>query len=285
LKGFHDAAWQYLRGEVAAELGRRSLANKPFPLSTRVLMSPDILNAAAFTSHKDKESVPAWRDGRAGEALQLVMAKCVEERMFKHGVISIRSDAFKDGASWVAFARLEPVITNVLKQEFGDDSNVWPDAVGIFFRELWRGDLDQDILKTSLQLPPHYDSRYGEMLRAVKEQFVPLACVLRNLKAAAAMQVVAPEESRDPSQDAPGFTDNTVSTGKDGDVTKDLADGMSPSDKQKLVKDLNAQAVRERDTQLQSTLCEQAAALLRNRLVMVRRAHDAKTLMQTSSQG
>jgi hypothetical protein len=53
----------------------------------------------------------------------------------------------------------------------------------------------------------------------------------------------------------------------------------------KLVKDLNAQAVKERDAQLQSTLCEQAAALLRNRLVVVRRAHDAKTLMQTSSQG
>ena len=120
LKGFCEEAWQYLRGEVASELGRRGLAHKPFPIGTRVLMSADILNAKAFSSAKDKEAVPAWRDGKAGDALQLAMVKAVMKRMFEHNVVSIRSDAFKDGASWAAFARLEPVITNVLKQEFGD---------------------------------------------------------------------------------------------------------------------------------------------------------------------
>ena len=68
--------------------------------------------------------------------MQMTMVKAVEKRMFEYNVVNTRTDAFKDGASWVAFARLEPVITNVLKQEFGDDANVWPDAVGIFHREL-----------------------------------------------------------------------------------------------------------------------------------------------------
>ena len=138
--------------------------------------------------------MPAWRDGQAGEALQMVMVKCVEKRMFEHNVVNIRSDAFKDGASWAAFARLEPVISNVLKQEFGDDSKVWPDVAGVFFRELWRGDLDQEITKTSLQLPAHYDSRYGEMMKAMKDQFTPLARTLRIVKAAAAMKVEADEK-------------------------------------------------------------------------------------------
>ena len=94
-------------------------------------------------------------------------------------------------------------------------------------------------------------------------------------------KVVAPEPVVDPvSTAATASTDE-----RDGDVTKDLADGLSASEKQKLVKDLNAQAIRERDASLQSAVCEQAAALLRNRLIVVRRASDAKTYMQTSSQG
>ena len=51
-----------------------------------------------------------------------------------YNVIAVRYDAFKEGASWVAFARLEPVVSNILKQEFGDDTKVWPDAAAVFFR-------------------------------------------------------------------------------------------------------------------------------------------------------
>ena len=118
-------------------------------------------------------------------------------------------------------------------------------------------------------------------MKAVKEQFNPLARTLRIVKAAAAMKV----EVRPQAPEATDSTAATNSTEKDGDVTKDLADGMSASEKQKLVRDLNAQALKERAAQLQCAMCEQAAALLRNRLVVVRRASDAKTFMQTSSQG
>ena len=65
LKGFEEEALSILQG-IAHELGRRGLAHKPYPISKAVLMSPENLTTDAFTTAREKEAVPAYRDGHNG---------------------------------------------------------------------------------------------------------------------------------------------------------------------------------------------------------------------------
>lgn len=84
-----------------AQVGR---ANGKCPANSSILMEPTILVAAAFDRETDKVQVPTWRDGAAGEMLQIRMAKLMGERYFDYELY--KSDrvgkAFKTAADWVA---------------------------------------------------------------------------------------------------------------------------------------------------------------------------------------
>ena len=83
IRGFGPAQELYkcVFGRMA-EMGHAHGAS-PFPKA--VLMDPAILTSAAFTSQKEQDEVPAWRDGAAGAALQLRMVSVASERYVKHG--------------------------------------------------------------------------------------------------------------------------------------------------------------------------------------------------------
>lgn len=67
-------------------------------------MEPALLVASAFERASDKLLVPAWRDGAAGEALQIRMAQLMGERYFDYELYKSDKNgkAFKTAADWVA---------------------------------------------------------------------------------------------------------------------------------------------------------------------------------------
>jgi len=72
----------------------------------------------------------------------------------------------RSGAAWVAFARIEPFVTTILKGEFGSKESDWPDTIRSFSKDFWAGTFDNEIAKVSAILPGHYDLRSGEMTKA-----------------------------------------------------------------------------------------------------------------------
>ena len=85
-----------------------------------------------------QESVPMWRDGAAGRALQKSMVDCAAERLFEHGVLDTQGKAvFRSGAEWVAFARLVGGPANrvgsVMERLF-DTKDRWTDSVRALHR-------------------------------------------------------------------------------------------------------------------------------------------------------
>jgi len=83
------------------EVGR---ANGKCPANPSILMEPALLVAAAFERESDKVQVPAWRDGAAGEILQIRMAQLMGERYFDYELYKSdkQGKAFKSAADWVA---------------------------------------------------------------------------------------------------------------------------------------------------------------------------------------
>ena len=112
LKGFCPAALQLLLTTVA-KWGEFGLASKHFPVNRSLLMSPEILTSTSFTKSRDKESVPAWRDGAAGSSLQMAMEIAVDKRMFEYELYKTNSEAFKLWTSMFCLTRCaRMVITN-----------------------------------------------------------------------------------------------------------------------------------------------------------------------------
>ena len=171
IKGFEEEALHILQG-IAHELGRRRLAHKPYPISKAVLMPPENLTANAFTTAREKEAVPPYRDGHNGQRLQLAMARAVHQRCFEHRA-DPNQEAFGSARMWVAYARLAPVVEEVLEVKFGADPRVWPDRVAAFATQLHVGEHDAEVLKVSAQIPGHFDSRVGELKKLVKDIFPP----------------------------------------------------------------------------------------------------------------
>jgi len=95
LKGFCPEALKFLLTNVASKWGEFGLASKPFPVNRSLLMSPEILTSSGFTASRDKESVPAWRDGAAGSSLQMAMVIAIDKRMFEYELHKTNSEAFK----------------------------------------------------------------------------------------------------------------------------------------------------------------------------------------------
>ena len=226
LKGFEEEALSILQG-IAHKLGRRGLAHKPYPISKAVLMPPENLTANAFTTAREKEAVPPYRDGHNGQRLQLAMARAVHQRCFEHRA-DPNQEAFGSARMWVAYARLAPVVEEVLEVKFGADPRVWPDRVAAFATQLHVGEHDAEVLKVSAQIPGHFDSRVGELKKLVKDIFPPLTRMLHSVEAAKKMgvseQPPQPQQT-DPAPEGEAPVGSQGSTGEPrvGDVTDQLA--------------------------------------------------------------
>ena len=286
MKGFSPDALAFIRLDICSYRAEAGLSHKPFPLSRHVLLSPDILTTAAFAHGKDRESVPAYRDGEAGKELQMNMVKIVLKRLKEHSVRG-RQDVFSNGPQWVAFARLSPFVTSVLTTEFGAEPKTWPDPAAAFHAQMWSGEYDVDICKISSQIPEHYDGRCAEMTKLLKNLFTPLSKLLKKIEADEAMKEV-PQDPPPPAQDKPEGKESEVSTESlpdTGDITEALAKDLDLVQKKKLVNDLNRQEKQRRDNDIQQALAEQAAQVLRNRLMIFRTVTDAKNWMESSRPG
>ena len=85
-------------------------------------MEPALLVAAAFERETDKVQVPAWRDGAAGEMLQIRMAHLMGERYFDYELYKSdkQGKAFKSAADWVACR------ADVTLWPCAEVVNIWP---------------------------------------------------------------------------------------------------------------------------------------------------------------
>ena len=72
---------------------------------------------------------------------------------------------------------------------------------------------------------------------------------------------------------------------QNGDVTDAIAPKATPREKADLVEKLNADAKKQQQQEIKRIVHEQAAAILRNRVVSLSSAESAKVFMETSNRG
>jgi hypothetical protein len=172
LRGFSQEARQRLHEKIVLPMGEKGLANKPFPISRAVLMDPSILTSDAFTTLKEKEDVPSWRDGAAGKSLQIRMADAAGTRYWEydfHAASDQKASIFASGAMWAGFTRLIGHLEAALEGSLGTRSS-WPDAAACVFREIWRGEHDQELARLAAQLPSNLDNTPSQMHVHLKER-------------------------------------------------------------------------------------------------------------------
>jgi len=87
----------------------------------------------------------------------------------------------------------------------------------------------------------------------------------------------------------PALQEESVATSvahRDGDITDAIAPPQAtPREKADLVEKLNADAKKQQQQEINRTVHEQAAAILRHRVVALASAESAKTFMETSNRG
>jgi hypothetical protein len=176
LKGFCQEARDRLRSNLVIEIGRRGLASKPFPLSRQVLMDAAILVSDGFPPGKERDNIPAWRDGAAGRMLQCRMVDAATTRYFTHELWknSDRSSnsLFSSGSTWAGFGRLAHHVDALLQASFGGQAS-WPDSVTCFHRDLWRGEHDFELTRLASLLPSNIDNMPSKMQESLKAQSPP----------------------------------------------------------------------------------------------------------------
>jgi hypothetical protein len=153
------------------EIGRRGLAGKVYPLSRAVLMDSAILTSAAFFLAKERDEVPAWRDGAAGEALQIKMVHAVQRRFFEFELYKAGSDKsaalWSSGSTWSGFSRLAFHVDALLEAELGHSSS-WPDSATCVHREIWTGEHDVELARLAMQLPANLENTPHILQRHLK---------------------------------------------------------------------------------------------------------------------
>ena len=172
LRGFSPEARQRLHDKIVLPMGERGLASKPFPISRAVLMDSGILTSDAFSTLKEKEDVPSWRDGAAGRALQLRMADAAGTRFWEydyHQASDQKASIFASGATWAGFTRLISHLESALEGALGTRSS-WPDSAACVRREIWRGEHDQELARLAAQLPSNLDNTPTQMHAHLKDR-------------------------------------------------------------------------------------------------------------------
>lgn len=178
LRGFCPEALQRLRDRIVIPMGQKGLASKPFPISRAVLMDSNILTSDAFSTLKEKEDVPSWRDGAAGRSLQLRMAETAGTRYWEydfHQASDQKASIFASGATWAGFTRLIGHIEAAMEGALGTRSS-WPDSAACALREIWRGEHDQELARLAAQLPSNLDNTPTQMHSHLKDR--PHTCSL-----------------------------------------------------------------------------------------------------------
>jgi hypothetical protein len=234
------------------------------------------LTSAGFSLQKEKDDVPSWRDGAAGEALQAKMVNVCEIRYIEYGFCESGSPVFANGANWAAFARLVGPVEEVLSNLYGAKAG-WPDSLKALHREMWRGEHDAEMEALSLQLPGHLDSRQmqnrvQEQLRFLSRKIADLAAKTQN---AAMVSSVSPEIPEDPA--------GPNNAGKE--VTVPMAGQMSTQDKNALTAKLNAEATQERREVIRGKTMRAAAEVYQSRVEAFSNVEDAKAYMETGAAG
>jgi len=286
---------------VFSKMGLLGLAHQQSPLPKSVLIDPIILNKNGFHAQREKEQVPAWRDGDAGRQLQLRMVTVAGQRYSDYGFAASEQPLFTTGTAWVGFARLIDPITEALQHEYGSSLESWADSLKNFYRELWKGEFDSDLGILALQLPSACDARALQL--KVKEDvknnlsnkknyfhpqelFRPLARKMAELavKTENGQMVSAPLEPAAPCRPEIPIPAEALLP---GDVTSAFEAGQKLDNAQKaaLVAKLNKEAVMERDAAIQKQVHAIAAETFRNRVVVFTQVEEAKAFMETGHAG
>jgi hypothetical protein len=275
VKGF--APLKLLHKAIFCRMGSMGKAHMASPLPKSVLLDPAILTSAGFVLQKDKEDVPPWRDGAAGEALQVKMVSVAEIRYLEHNFCETGVPLFANGANWAAFARLVGPVEEVLSNLYGAKAG-WPDSLKAMRREMWRGEHDEEMKALSLQLPGHLDSR--QMHARVQEQLRFLSRKIADLSVKSQNAVVVAPPSVSP--EIPVENPCRLYCNQE---TVPMTMQMSTQDKQALASKLNASAIRERDVAFLGELQRLAADVYRSRVEAFSNVEDAKAYMETGAAG
>ena len=286
-----------LHKEIWQEMGRRGLGHLPCPLTSSLLLDPQIYHSEAFTK-AERDNIPMWRDGANGKVIQEAMVEVARCRLFDHNVLAsgVQKALFSNGNQWTALARLNGPphwhIDSVLQSEFGPKEG-WNDSVKSTWKGTWIGEHDVELSKMSSLLPSNLDGQPHQMQSRVKGLFSPVQQLLhaRQTEAQrmhatqeereAAAKKKAEEEAKEKAA-ASGVPD-VPDVREDGDVTEDLCPEADAAAKRKMCEQMNAQAKRRRESDMEQSFLLAAAAILRNRLVVVDSLASAKAWMESSS--
>ena len=155
-----------------------------------------------------------------------------------------RAPIFTSAGAWTALARLGPHIDEIFYADLGQPDS-WPDVAKSRYREIWRGDYDQELQATSSVLPASLDRAKSAMQTRLREQ---LPCLSRlmlamNQMKAASITVGPSAEPVEPQEPC-----SASALEQEGNVTAAIpAFGeLSASEKRALVEKLNAEAATKR---------------------------------------
>ena len=294
--GFHEFA--DLHKQISEELGRRGLLHKPFPLPSSLLLDPNILTSDGFVSPAEKTNVPLWRDGAVGRELQKGMVEVARRRLFEfnmaESVCNGTKSLFANGAAWSAFARVcgppHYHIHAIVEKHFHSQDE-WTDAVKAFRTALWTGEHDSEVTKLVSLLPAALDSQPTQMQRRISEIFPPILTVMQQ-KDSEAHQLTMTQQRKDElakrkeDEDAKEKDRNelpAVPAVHDGDITEEIFKDADAQEKRRLCEAMNKDAKKRHENNLKKELGRAAAAVLRQRLVVVDSLNSAKAWMESCS--
>ena len=218
------------------------------------------------------------------------MALSLEKRYFEHlvpagsAISGEGKAAFLSDKAWASFTRLIDSFESVLEQEFGPSSG-WGQSVSSVYRSLWTGDLDPDIIKLSDGLSEMVDCNKQVLLGRVKE-FAPIARLLsaRELQGANVRMAAGQEEPKEEKKEQhQGSIPSVEET--DGDVTSEIAPNMSAAEKKQLCDKLNAEALKNRNREMEQVFNQLAAECFRTRVHIFKSTDECKTFMETTAGG
>ena len=271
LKGFSAAGITGLQ-EIFERMGSMGLADRPFPISGSILMSPDILTSAAFTTSAEKDKVPAWRDGAMGDTLQRKMPGVAAKRFFDHGGTVSPRPLFATSAAWPAFARLIEHVEGLFAQEFGP-KDTWSDTVTVRYREIWRGDYDHEATQFASVAGSHLDNNPHQMQTRLKSELPCIAKLMRSIEEIRELSrssVAPPPQAETAGTETPDGQDADPATkGPDG-VINSKVEGfseMTGNERKQLAMDLTQKAKEERARTIDMELSYMAASIFRARVM------------------
>ena len=296
--GFYE--YEALHEQITGELGRRGLLHRPFPLTSSLLLDPNILTSAAF-SGAEKANVPIWRDGNQGRDLQKAMVEVARARLVDFEVLdswmSGSKALFSSGSAWAAYARLNGPphkhVDSLVERNF-DIPSRWNDSVRSFHTALWLGEYDVEITKLSSLLPASLDTQPSQMQRRISEMFPPLLQILQAKETEASRLAASKEaeekeakkrrEEEEHNKKQEGdLQSSAVPAVSDGDVTEELFKDQDAAGKRSLCAAFNKDAVKKRDAAMEKAFHGAAAQVLRSRMVVVDSVNSAKSFMESSS--